>query len=156
MKSSFFLSILGFYLLATAPSSAQSPMPGAFSAPYVLMTPLEIEHLPARDRTPYLGMVRDILSQVPENLILAAKNECGETQKQCEPSLFGEHVCIAKHSQAHVECSKLINKEKDYSAANWGAYFHRLQSYCTDAKMPPLCRALEEKRIRVFQARRTH
>jgi len=131
---------------------------GGFSAPYILMTPTEIQHLPNNDRLAYLGTIRALISDsdTDESLLLSSENSCGETRKQCEPSLFGAHVCIAKHASAKTACVTEMNKGKSYAENSWGSYYVRIQNYCRESHMPKFCKDLQKKRISVFLSRRTH
>lgn len=124
--------------------------------PNVLMTPTEITQLPEPDRTRYLGEIRSVLARAPENILLALDNECGESQKQCEPSIFGEHICIPKRAEAGSECTKASHKDQGFIAAFWDGYMRRVQSYCIEQKMPKLCQELGERRVDLFMSRRTH
>lgn len=126
------------------------------SRPNVLMTPTEISQLPEIDRKRYLGEIRNVLNKAPEDILLAQNNECGESQKQCEPSLFGEHVCLPKHADATSECGKASKKDRVFIATFWDGYMRRVQNYCVEQKMPQLCRELGERRVELFMSRRTH
>lgn len=152
------MTILTLMLLTIIQTNASElpPVTGGYSTPYILMTPVEIQHLPHEDRVNYLGSIRHILAQSEESLLLATTNDCASGQKQCEPSIFGDNVCIAKHASAKSECSEKMKKDKSFSENTWGSYFLRLQNFCKDSQMQKTCKNLENKRISIFNQRKTH
>lgn len=127
-----------------------SPDGKGFVAPFVLMTPYEVNVLSSKDRSRYLGQVRQLLNRAPESWLLSAKNDCGRNMKQCEPSLFGEQVCISKRQSAKAQCSQKTNRSKDFSVQDWGQYYARLQKNCVKSKMPSLCQNLGQARLTSF------
>lgn len=132
------------------------PNASAQERPTYIMTAKEIAQLPDLDRSAYLGQIRMLLGSTSTSLLLSTSNDCGETQRQCEASLFGEHVCIPKHSSVSVSCAQKMDRNLDFSQAAWPAYYDRVQSFCTQKKNDLLCTRLKDTRISVFMGRRTH